>query len=164
MEESFFSKSPEGHTIRSISKSAATSRIRAEALVVPVPNNIVDGLRRRCAAVVWVSSDVYSVDAITKLKPRECAFLLNLFGLQGGGTLKAQARRIDDHFRRVRHGATSRKTMVAGQAIIVGAAEAPPASGTAASLEPSSPPHKETSSLRCLVRISPRCRRAGCRQ
>ena len=114
MADFFFSKLPQGHAIRSISKSAATNSIRAEALVVAAPDGTVDGLRRQCAAVVWVSSDVYSVDAIEKLKPPERAFLLSLFGLQAGGTSKAQARRIDEHIRRTRHGIDAQPSVIDG--------------------------------------------------
>jgi hypothetical protein len=105
MSDFFFSKLPQGHAIRSISKQAATTSIQAEALVVAAPDSSVDGLRRQCAAVVWVSSDVYSLEAVEKLHPAERSFLLKLFGLPGGGASKAQARRIDDHVQQHRPGA-----------------------------------------------------------
>ena len=97
MSDYFFSKLPQGHAIRSIAKPAAATSIRAEAMVTAAPDNSVDGLRRQCAAVVWVSSDVYSVDAVEKLAAADRSYLLKLFGLPAGGASKAQAQRIDAH-------------------------------------------------------------------
>ena len=93
----FFSKLPQGHAIRTIVRAAALSTIQAEAMVVAAPASHIDDLRRQCAAVVWVSSDVYSIEAVEKLSAPDRAYLLKLFGLGGGGTSKAQARRIDVH-------------------------------------------------------------------
>ena len=98
MSDFFFSKLPQGHAIRWISGSqVATNSIQAEALVVAALDSSVDGLRRQRAAVVWVSSDVCSLEAVEKLQPAELSFLLKLFGLSDGGASEAQARRIDAH-------------------------------------------------------------------
>lgn len=107
MSDFFFSKLPQGHAIRSIAKPAATTSIRAEAMVTAAPDSNVDRLRRQCAAVVWVSSDVYSVDAVEKLAAADRTYLLKLFGLSAGGGSKAQAQRIDAHVKLHRPGADS---------------------------------------------------------
>ena len=104
MTDYFFSKLPQGHAVRSISKAAATSSLRSEPLVSAVPASTVDELRHQCAAVVWVSSDVYSCDAVSKLPALARAFLLRLFGLLQGGVATTQARRIDEHVAATRSG------------------------------------------------------------
>ena len=97
MENHFFSKLPHGHAIRSIAKAAAIAKLRSEPMVISDPADNVDDLRRQCAAVVWVMSDVYSLDAVAKLPLAARAFLLKLFGLPLGGAEGTQSRRIDVH-------------------------------------------------------------------
>ena len=94
MENHFFSKLPHGHVIRSIAKAAAITKLQSEPMVVAAPADNVEDLRRQCAAVVWVLSDVYSLDAVVKLPPAARTFLLKLFGPHSGGAARAQARRI----------------------------------------------------------------------
>jgi hypothetical protein len=112
----FFSKLPQGHAIRTIVRAAALSTIQAEAMVVAAPASHIDDLRRQCAAVVWVSSDVYSIEAVEKLSAPDRAYLLKLFGLGGGGTSKAQARRIDVHIQSHRPAAAAPNAAGAGGA------------------------------------------------
>ena len=77
MENHFFSKLPHGHAIRSIAKAAAITKLRSEPMVIAAPADNVDDLRRQCAAVAWVMSDVYSLDAVVKLPLAARAFYLS---------------------------------------------------------------------------------------
>ena len=117
----FFSKLPQGHAILTIARAAALTTIQAEAMVVAAPASTIDDLRRQCAAIVWVSSDVYSVEAIEKLSVPDRAYLLKLFGLGSGGTSKAQARRIHVHIQSHRPAAAGPNALGAGGAADSGA-------------------------------------------
>ena len=77
MENHFFSKLPHGHAIRSIAKAAAITKLRSEPMVIAASADNVDDLRRQCAAVAWVMSDVYSLDAVVKLPLAAPAFYLS---------------------------------------------------------------------------------------
>ena len=97
MADFFISRLPAGHPVKDIARAAATTTIRNEKMVVAAPESLVTALRRQCAAVIWVRSDVYSLKNLEKLNLTDRAFLLKLFGLPAGGTAKIQAKRIDDH-------------------------------------------------------------------
>ena len=97
MADYFVSRLPAGHAIKDIQKSAATNTVRSEQMIIAAPETTLTLLRRQCAAVVWVRSDTYSFENLEKLPGSERAYLLKLFGLASGGTVKAQAKRIDDH-------------------------------------------------------------------
>ena len=97
MADFFISRLPAGHPVKDIARAAATTTIRNEKMVVAAPESLVSALRRQCAAVIWVRSDVYSLKNLEKLNLTDRAFLLKLFGLPAGGTAKIQAKRIDDH-------------------------------------------------------------------
>ena len=68
-------------------------------MIIAAPETTVPLLRRQCAAVVWVRSDAYSLENLEKLPGADRAYLLKLFGLASGGSIKTQAKRIyrDDH-------------------------------------------------------------------
>ena len=97
MADYFISKLPSGHAIKDLTKTIATNTVRSEPMIIAPPETTVPLLRRQCAAVVWVRSDSYSRDSLEQLPATERAYLLKLFSLPGGGTSKAQAKRIDDH-------------------------------------------------------------------
>ena len=148
----FFSKLPQGHAIRTIVRAAALSTIQAEAMVVAAPASHIDDLRRQCAAVVWVSSDVYSIEAVEKLSAPDRAYLLKLFGLGGGGTSKAQARRIDVHIQSHRPAAAAPNAAGAGGAAGGGAG----ADGGGGGGGPPPPPRPPTVSPTSAEPSSPR--------
>ena len=97
MADYLVSRLPAGHAIKDISKPAATNTVRSEQMIIAAPETNVQLLRRQCAAVVWIRSDAYSLENLEKLPSAERVYLLKLFGLATGGTIKAQAKRIDDH-------------------------------------------------------------------
>ena len=89
MADFFLSRLPAGHAVRDIARATATTTIRNEKMVVAAPEALVTALRRQCAAVIWVRSDVYSLENLEKLQLTDRAFLLKLFGLPAGGSAKA---------------------------------------------------------------------------
>jgi hypothetical protein len=97
MVDYFLSRLPSGHAIKDIQKPAATHTVRGEQMIIAAPETTVLFLRRQCAAVVWVRSDAYSLENLEKLPGADRAYLLKLFGLASGGSIKTQAKRIDDH-------------------------------------------------------------------
>ena len=97
MADYFISKLPSGHAIKDLTKAIATNTVRSEPMIIASPETTVPLLRRQCAAVVWVRSDSYSRDSLEQLPATERAYLLKLFSLSGGGSNRAQAKRIDDH-------------------------------------------------------------------
>ena len=99
MSDVFLSKLPSGHAVRDISKAAAVASLRGDDVVKASPASSVPLLRQQCAAVVWLRSDVCTADNLEKLALADRAYLLKLCGLPGGGTSKAQSRRILDHLK-----------------------------------------------------------------
>ena len=97
MADYFYSRLPGGHAVKDIQKPAATHTVRGEQMIIAAPETTLPLLRRQCAAVVWVRSDAYSLENLEKLPGADRAYLLKLFGLASGGSIKTQAKRIDDH-------------------------------------------------------------------
>ena len=97
MADYFISKLPSGHAIKDLTKAIATNTVRSEPMIIASPETTVPLLRRQCAAVVWVRSDSYSRDSLEQLPATDRAYPLKLFSLPGGGSNRAQAKRIDDH-------------------------------------------------------------------
>ena len=90
MADYFLSRLPSGHAIKDIQKPAATHTVRGEQMIIAAPETTVLFLRRQCAAVVWVRSDAYSLENLEKLPGADRAYLLKLFGLASGGSIKTK--------------------------------------------------------------------------
>ena len=99
MTDYFISKLPSGHAVKDITKAAAAASLRGDTIVAAAPANTVPLLRRQCAAVVWLRSDVCTADNLEKLASADRSYLLTICGLPGGGTGKVQSRRILDHLK-----------------------------------------------------------------
>ena len=98
MTDYFVSGPPISHPVRTMNKTTATANIASEAMVIAAPEANVTDLRKQWAAVIWVkTAGVYSLENVEKLPAAERGFLLKLFGLPVNGTVKIQAKRIDEH-------------------------------------------------------------------
>ena len=97
MADYFYSRLPSNHAVKDIQKPAAAHTVRGEQMIIAAPETTLPLLRRQCAAVVWVRSDAYSLENLEKIPSTERTYLLKLFGLPSGGSIKAQAKRIDFH-------------------------------------------------------------------
>ena len=91
MADYFYSRLPGGHAVKDIQKPAAAHTVRGEQMIIAGPETTLPLLRRQCAAVVWVRSDAYSLENLEKIPSTERTYLLKLFGLPSGGSIKAQA-------------------------------------------------------------------------
>jgi hypothetical protein len=67
MTDYFISELPSGHAVKDITKAAAAASLRGDTIVTAAPANTVPLLRRQCAAVVWLRSDVCTADNLEKL-------------------------------------------------------------------------------------------------
>ena len=99
MTDYFISKLPSGHAVKDITKAAAAASLRGDTIVTAAPANTVPLLRRQCAAVVWLRSDVCTADNLEKLALADRTYLLKLCGLLDGGSSKVQSRRTPDHLK-----------------------------------------------------------------
>jgi hypothetical protein len=103
MTDYFISKLPSGHAVKDITKAAAAASLRGDTTVTAAPANTVPLLRRQCAAVVWLRSDVCTADNLEKLALADrtylAYYLLKLCGLLDGGSSKVQSRRTPDHLK-----------------------------------------------------------------
>ena len=99
MTDYFISRLPSGHAVKDITKAAAAASLRGDTIVTAAPANTVPLLRRQCAAVVWLRSDVCTADNLEKLALADRTYLLKLCGLLDGGSSKVQSRRTPDHLK-----------------------------------------------------------------
>ena len=99
MTDYFISELPSGHAVKDITKAAAAASLRGDTIVTAAPANTVPLLRRQCAAVVWLRSDVCTADNLEKLALADRTYLLKLCGLLDGGSSKVQSRRTPDHLK-----------------------------------------------------------------
>ena len=90
MNDYFISRLPAGHPVKDF-KAAATVALRNEGTMVAPPEAAVPALRRQCAALEWVRSEVFTLDNVEKTPAPEHGFLLKHFGLADGGASKVQA-------------------------------------------------------------------------
>jgi hypothetical protein len=88
-----------GSVSRTITKAAAVASLRGDSIVKATLANTAPLLRRQCAAVVWLCSDVCTADNLGKLALADHSYLLTLCCLLGGGTSKAQSRRTLAHLK-----------------------------------------------------------------
>lgn len=97
MTDHFISRLPGCHAVTKMQRAAAASSLSSDKMVVTAPESNLTSIRRQCAAVVWIRSNVYTADNVEKMHLAGRASLLLLFGPVQGGNLKAQGRRIDVH-------------------------------------------------------------------
>ncbi len=63
MNDYFISRLPAGHPVKDF-KAAATVALRNEGTMVAPPEAAVPALRRQCAALEWVLSEVFTLDNV----------------------------------------------------------------------------------------------------
>ena len=120
MTDYFVDKLPSNHAIRTITRAAAGASLKSEPLVVMAPDQTVPLVRRQCAAVAWLRSDLCKEDNIVKMPASERAFLLKLCGLLAGGNFNAQARRILEHV--AKHSGDGGSSSAVGGGVVAGGA------------------------------------------